>query len=57
MGRTVRGNGVVMCAIMSDLNCCISRAWTGKGEESRYDVKFREEAKAWSMKFPAAPVH
>jgi hypothetical protein len=30
-------------------------AWTGIGEECGYEVKFREKARAWSIKFPAAP--
>ena len=31
------------------------RAWTGNGEESGYEVMFREEATVWSIKFPTAP--
>ena len=55
VGPTVRMSGAVMCIIVPDPNGRVSRAWTGKGEEeSGYEFKFKEEARAWLMKFPAA---
>jgi hypothetical protein len=44
MGPTV--SSAVMCITVPDPNGCLSKAWTGKGEDSRYEVKFREEARA-----------
>jgi hypothetical protein len=34
MGSTVRVSGAVICETVPDPNVGVSRAWTGKGEES-----------------------
>ena len=44
-----------MCVMVPDPSGRFSRAWTGNGEESGYEVILREEAKVWSIKFPVAP--
>jgi hypothetical protein len=44
LGPTLRVSGAVTCVIVPDPNGCISKAWTGKGEESGHEVNFREEA-------------